>query len=109
TGTSPQTVYYGFDGSQVTAVAAAGYRWEKWSDNVTTAARTDTNVQADKTVTANFIKTFTLTYTAGTGGSITGTSPQTVDQGGSGTAVTATPSAGYRFDKWSDNVATATR
>ena len=42
-----------------------------------TAARTDTNVTANISVTANFaINTYTLTYTAGANGSITGTSPR---------------------------------
>ena len=37
------------------------------------------NVTADITVTANFaINVYTLTYTAGPNGSITGTSPQMV-------------------------------
>ena len=50
-----------------------------WSDGITTATRTDTNVTANKSVTANFaINTYTLTYTAGANGTITGTSPQTV-------------------------------
>ena len=57
--------------------------------------RTDTNVLADISVTANFaINTYTLTYTAGANGTITGTSPQTVNYGADGTAVTAVPTAG---------------
>ena len=52
-----------------------------WSDGVLTATRTDTNVTADLTVTATFaINTYTLTYTAGANGTITGTTPQTVNQ-----------------------------
>jgi uncharacterized repeat protein (TIGR02543 family) len=43
-----------------------------------------------------------LTYTADAHGSISGTSPQTVAAGGSGTAVTATANSGYHFVKWSD-------
>ena len=46
---------------------------------------------------------FTLTYTAGANGSITGTSPQTVASGGNGTAVTAVPDANYHFVNWSDS------
>ncbi|MGE0246926.1 MAG: choice-of-anchor Q domain-containing protein, partial [Pyrinomonadaceae bacterium] len=45
---------------------------------------------------------YTLSYLAGPNGSITGTSPQTVPQGGSGTAVFAQPDAGYHFVNWSD-------
>jgi uncharacterized repeat protein (TIGR02543 family) len=49
---------------------------------------------------------YSLTYTAGTNGSIIGTTPQTVNSGGSGTEVTATPDTGYHFVKWSDNNST---
>ena len=75
-----------------------------------TAARTDTNVTANITVTANFaINTYTLTYTAGANGTITGPSPQTVDHGANGTPVTAVPNAGYHFVAWTDGVLTAAR
>ena len=109
TGDKTQTVDSGADGTLVTAVANAGYRFDKWSDDVTTATRTDLNVTADKTVTAQFVKTYTLTYIEGTGGTITGDKTQTVDSGADGTLVTAVANAGYRFDKWSDDVTTATR
>lgn len=49
------------------------------------------------------ITTYTLTYTAGANGSITGISPQTVNQGANGTAVTAVSASGYHFVNWSDN------
>ena len=50
-----------------------------------------------------------LTYIAGPGGNITGTATQEINKGASGTAVTATPNAGYTFVKWSDGKTTATR
>jgi predicted outer membrane repeat protein len=53
-GTTPQTVASGADGAQVTAVPNTGYRFVRWSDDVMTASRTDTNVTADITVTAIF-------------------------------------------------------
>ena len=69
-----------------------------WSDSVATISRTDTNVTGNVNVTANFaIDTFTLTYTAGAGGTLTGETPQTVDYGGSGTEGTAVPGLGYHF------------
>ncbi|MEI7451662.1 MAG: LamG-like jellyroll fold domain-containing protein [Candidatus Falkowbacteria bacterium] len=49
---------------------------------------------------------YTLTYSAGTGGVISGTSPQTVNYGASGAQVTATPNSGYSFSSWSDNGST---
>jgi uncharacterized repeat protein (TIGR02543 family) len=43
----------------------------------------------------------TVTFQAGAGGTISsGTTPQTVMQGGSCTAVTASPNAGYQFVNW---------
>ena len=96
-----------------TASPSVGYRFVKWSDNKTTASRTESNVQADATYTATFevipVETVTLTYTAGANGKITGTTPQTINKGASGTAVTATPNSDYTFEKWSDNKTTATR
>ncbi len=109
-GTSPQTVNQGASGTAVTAVANAGYHFVNWSDGSTANPRTDANVSANVSVTAQFaINTRTLTYTAGTGGTISGTSPQTVNQGASGTAVTAVANAGYRFVKWSDGSTTNAR
>jgi ribosome-associated toxin RatA of RatAB toxin-antitoxin module len=69
------------------------------------------NVTADHTIHVTFaLKTsYTLTYTAGTGGTISGQSPQTVEPGGSGTEVTAVPNAGYDFVGWSDGVMTPNR
>src|SRR5678815_2866868 len=79
-GTSPQTVNHGASGSPVTAVPNTGYHFVNWSDASTANPRTDMNVTANISVTANFaINTYTLTYTAGPNGSISGTSPQTVN------------------------------
>ena len=110
TGTSPQTVNHGASGSAVTAVPGTGYHFVDWSDGLAPATRTDTSVAGDITVTAQFaINTYTLTYTAGANGSLTGVSPQTVNHGASGTEVTALPATGYHFVDWSDGVLTATR
>jgi len=76
---------------------------------------TFTNVTVAHTIAATFainpitISTYTVTYTAGANGTISGTSPQTVNQGASGTVVTAVPNRGYHFVSWSDGVATAAR
>src|SRR5690606_32529084 len=48
------------------------------------------------------IQTYTLSYSAGSGGSISGTTPQTVAHGASGTPVTAVPDGGHGFVQWSD-------
>ena len=54
TGNTSQTVAHGSDASEVTAVPNTGYYFVIWSDGVTTASRTDTNVVADINVTASF-------------------------------------------------------
>jgi hypothetical protein len=108
-GTSPQPVAHNGSGTQVTAVPNTGYHFVKWSDNSTANPRTDTNVTANVTVTATFSNTYTLAYTAGAGGSISGTTPQTVSYNGNGSAITAVPTSGYRFVKWSDDVTSASR
>ena len=108
-GTTPQTVASGASGTAVTAVPAAGYHFVNWTPGGSTAnPRTDSGVTADISVTANFaINTYTLTYTAGANGSISGTTPQTVNHGASGTAVTAVPAAGYHFVNWTPGASTA--
>ncbi len=103
TGETSQTVNYGEDGTAVTAVPDTGYHFVNWSDGSTANPRTDTNVTADVAVTANFaINTFSLSYTAGANGSLTGETSQTVNYGGDGTAVEAVANTGYHFVNWSD-------
>ena len=103
TGETSQTVLYGESGAAVTAVPDEGYEFVRWSDGVTTAARTDSNVTSDVNVTAEFRRIeLTLIYTAGAGGSITGETSQTVLYGDNGTEVTAVPDEGYEFVRWSD-------
>ncbi|MFA5367751.1 MAG: S8 family serine peptidase, partial [Dehalococcoidia bacterium] len=102
-GSSLQTVNCSESGSSVEAIPDACYHFVNWSDSSTQNPRTDTSVKEDITVTANFaIDTFTLTYNAGASGSITGDTPQAVDCGSSGSAVTAVPNDCYHFVNWSD-------
>jgi len=103
-GTATQTVNYGANGTAVTAMAGTNYHFVNWNDGSIANPRTDANVTSNLTVTANFATNIshTLTYLAGTNGSINGTTPQTVSYGASGTAVTAAASAGYQFVNWSD-------
>ncbi len=110
TGDVSQAVNHGSDGSAVTAVPATGYHFLQWSDGVTVNPRTDSNIIASLEVTATFaINSYTLTYTAGDNGSLTGEISQTVEHGSDGTAVTAVPDTGYHFVQWSDGVETASR
>jgi hypothetical protein len=96
-------VAYGTSGTAVTAVPNSGYHFVNWSDASTANPRTDGGVTNNLTVTVNFaINTYTLTYSAGANGTISGVSPQTVNYGANGTEITAVQNAGYAFTNWSD-------
>jgi len=101
TGASPQTVNSGSDAAAVTAVPDAGYSFANWSDGVSTAARTETGVISDKSVTAAFTannNTITFNGNSSDGGS---TAAQTL-----ATAAAASLTAngftktGYAFAGW---------
>ncbi|MCF8275015.1 MAG: T9SS type A sorting domain-containing protein [Flavobacteriaceae bacterium] len=53
-GTTPQTVRCYESGSSVEAIPNTGYVFIDWSDGLTTNPRTDTNIDKDISVTANF-------------------------------------------------------
>jgi hypothetical protein len=90
----------------ITATPNTGYDFVKWSDNNTNASRSIT-VTSNVTLTATFaIKQYSVTLTAGTGGTVSGAGNY---NHGQSVTITATPSAGYDFVKWSDNVTTASR
>ena len=109
-GAAKQRVVEGESGTEVQAVANTGRRFVGWSDGVTTAKRTDTDVTGDIEVEARFaLISYTLTYTAGEGGSIVGMASQSVQHGKDGSEVEAVPQEGYRFVRWDDGVTTAKR
>ena len=97
----------------LTAIPNRGYSFVMWSENGSQVSSADTytfECTANRTLTAVFeAHTYTLSYTAGEGGSISGQATQTVKHGQSGTEVEAVPNAGYRFVKWSDGLTTAKR
>lgn len=102
-GVTPQTVGNGSSGSAVTAVPDAHYHFVDWSDGLLTAIRSDTNVSQNIGVTANFaIDTYTVNFSAGSNGSISGTSSQIIDYGSDSSSVTAVADSGYHFTNWSD-------
>ena len=84
----------------VTATPATGYRFTNWSGDCSGTGTCTVVMNGSRSVTANFMRTYTLTATASpmVGGTITGGG--TYD---SGTTVTVTASAntGYRFTNWS--------
>ena len=98
TGTSLQTINKGKSGSSVTAVPDEHNHFVKWSDDLTSAARTETNVQSDLTLTAIFaIDTHTVTFDSQHGSAV---NSETVDYN-TALAKPADPTrAGYTFGGW---------
>ena len=104
--TSSSNVITFSDGQTVTATASTGYNFGSWSSGSGT-------VTADMTITASFnIQTFTTSFTAGTGGTVSpsayynvpyntawSVSGNQVTVTGKGTA-TATANSGYNFSSW---------
>lgn len=90
-----------------TATPNAGYVVDYWFVSVgpvyAGATYTLGNVTANQTVSVSFkvapLVTFTVTPSAGAGGAISPSSPQTV-QSGSGVSFTATPNSGYVVSQW---------
>lgn len=107
TGTLIQTVADGQDATPVTAVPSAGKAFANWTGagftTSTTNPLTVAKVTQDETITANFTNTpstYTVTFTAGTGGTLSGSAVQSVTAGGDAQAVTAVPSTGMGFVNW---------
>jgi uncharacterized repeat protein (TIGR02543 family) len=89
----------------LTAMPAAGYRFDHWSGDVSGNVSTANLVMnGDKTVTANFVRVFKLNISVSPSGG--GTVSPNGGSYDSGTTVTltATPASGYRFVQWSGDV-----
>jgi uncharacterized repeat protein (TIGR02543 family) len=87
----------------VTATPSTGYAFLNWTESgtvvSTSASYTFTLGAAAKTLKANFVKTYTITLQAGTGGY---TSGQGTFNTGTSCTVTATPYNGYTFVNWTE-------
>gem|GEM_PF-829765 len=104
-GVASQTVEYGASGTAVEAVANTGHHFVSWSDGSTANPRTDTNVKANLSVTATFaLKVYTVTFAATAGGSVAGQTTQSVEYGGSCSAVEAVAARGYSFTAWDNGL-----
>jgi hypothetical protein len=82
-----------------------GLRCAHLSGNWKTAYQWDNSGNTDGTILqVTYLPTtsFSLTYTTGAHGTISGTATQTVVSGENGSAVTAVPDSGYQFVNWSD-------
>jgi|GEM_PF-3900025 len=104
--TSPQTITQGGSTSSVTATPNSGYTFLNWKDQtgkiISTSATLPTQtITSAMTYTANFQQLkYTVSFTAGVGGSISDSTSQVVTHGGSTSSVTATQNNGYEFVNW---------
>ena len=89
----------------ISATAAEGYHFVKWSDGNTNAERTIT-MNSDMELTAEFAINTYAVKASGTNGTVEGTG--TYNHGAEAT-LTAVGNTGYHFVKWTDGVETATR
>ena len=92
------------EGTEVTLIATPqeGYRFTGWSDGSTEESITIT-LNSDTALNANFelIPVYTLTVTAGDGGSISGAGDYNE---GTELILTATANQGYVFNGWEDGI-----
>jgi uncharacterized repeat protein (TIGR02543 family) len=88
---------------QLTAAPGTGYSFVSWTGDISSFENpVNVTVDGNKNIMANFsIDTYSLSITAGTGGTIAAPShsPVTLNHGDSMT-ITALPDAGYSFTRW---------
>ena len=93
--------------SVTTPQTASGteYRFNQWENASVSATRSITAPSSPASYTATFDTYYQLTTDAGTGGSVSGSG---LVLAGNNTIVTATPSAGFYFDKFTGAVTSTT-
>jgi len=105
---STKSVYYNSAVGTLPTPSKTNYTFVSWN-TAADGSGTDYNsstvytVSGNATVYAQYnINQYTLNYSAGSNGSISGITSQVVNYGASGSSVTANPNANYRFRRWSD-------
>lgn len=94
-----QTVVEGGGATAPNVPARPGYTLTGWNPPNFSSVTSDLLVTAQHT-----INQYSISYSAGTGGSLTGNASQSVDYGQDGSTITAVAYAGYHFTQWSDGV-----
>jgi hypothetical protein len=97
----------------LTANPAPGYRFDHWGGDASgTAITANITMNSNKSVTAIFVKVYTLTISVSPDGSGSVSPGSGTYDEGAAISLTATPVSGYRFDHWegdvSDNAAFTT-
>jgi len=88
------------------SISKSGYTFSKWKDSGNVEylpGATYTVTNASVTLTAQWtLNTYAVNFLAGPHGSISGTTPQSVNHGSSSSQVSAVPDANFHFANWSD-------
>jgi hypothetical protein len=95
----------------IEAKAASGYRFDRWSGSLTgSTSPTTVILDCNKDITAHFSPVmFTLTIQHSGRGSTTPSAGTHVYDEGAVVAINASPDSGWRFDRWTGDVADAGR
>lgn len=91
-----------YDGTSSGATISGDGKYIAYQSSSSSLVFDDTNAALDVFLT-QLVSANRLNYAAGSHGSVSGNTAQTVLYGLDGTAVTAVPDSGYHFVKWSDN------
>ncbi|MDZ7361899.1 MAG: InlB B-repeat-containing protein [candidate division KSB1 bacterium] len=108
----PGGVYDAGTNVTLTATPGSGYQFSGWSDDLTGSTNPATiTMDVNKNVTATFTALppqYTLTVNTTGSGSVTLNPPGGVYNAGTNVILTATPSSGYQFSGWSDDLTGST-
>jgi uncharacterized repeat protein (TIGR02543 family)/uncharacterized delta-60 repeat protein len=110
---APDTYTY-YEGKEITIAATAdeNYRFKEWTGDVPSGHENDNPItitmNSDKSITANFIRQYTLTITTGSGGTTDPVPGTYTYDSGTQVSIVAVPESGYRFSGWSGDASGTT-
>jgi len=106
--TDPEPGSYTYDvGTEVaiTTTPDTGYRFSEWTGDIPSGHEDDNPItitmDSDKSVTSNFIRQYTLTIAAGSGGTTEPAPGSYTYDSGTQIIITALPNSDYKFSNWS--------
>jgi hypothetical protein len=109
--TNPAPDIYTYDEDaevSITATADNGYRFKTWTGDVPSGHESDNPltiiIDSDKSITANFIRLYTLTISNTAGGRTGPSSGSHAYDSGTEAKITAFPDENYRFRGWTGDV-----
>jgi peptidoglycan hydrolase-like protein with peptidoglycan-binding domain len=93
----------------LTETPSSGYTFSSWGGSCSgTSTTCNLTISSNTSVSASFSSVvipptlYTLSYTHGANGTLTGSTTQVITSGSNGTAVHAVPNTNYVFSQWSD-------